>query len=147
MKKLLAASSIILGLILNLNSLAFADSIAVVDVAKVVASSNQVKALKAEQQKKNQELKKWLDTAKADIDKQSTEANKQKLIKKYEADLNKKKEAIQKEYAKKLSETEKSINSTIAECAKNMGYTMVITKSVVLYGGNDITNDIIKTVK
>ena len=57
--------------------------VAVVDVSAVVANSKQVKALKDEQVKKAQDLAKWLDTVKADVQKQSTEANKKKMLDKY----------------------------------------------------------------
>ena len=54
---------------------------------------------------------------------------------------------MDKEYASKLKSIEDSISKVIAEQAKAKGYDMVITKGIVLYGGNDITNDIIKAVK
>ena len=56
--------------------------VAVVNVPAVVESSSQVMALKAEQQAKLTELQKWLQTVKADVDKQSTKAGKETLIKK-----------------------------------------------------------------
>ena len=121
--------------------------IAVVDVPAIVAKSAQVKALKEEQTKKAQELKKWLDTVNADVQKQSTEANKQKLLKKYNEDLAKKKEANTKEYNQKLSAIDASISASIAVQAKAKGYDIVIAKSSVLYGGDDITSEIAKIVK
>ena len=121
--------------------------VGVVDIAKVVGSSSQVQALKAEQQTKFQELNKWLETVRADIAKQQSKANQEKLIKKYDAEFVKKQEVIRKEYATKLQTIDKSITATIMKEGKAMGYNMVIAKEVVLYGGTDITSAIMKKVK
>ena len=56
---------------------------AVVEVSVVVANSKKVAALQKEQEKKMQDLKKWLETVRADVSKQSTQAAKDKLIKKF----------------------------------------------------------------
>ena len=148
MKKRLLSGLVMLSLGLGLLAPVMAEeSIAVVDVRKVVSNSKQVQALKSEQDKKNQELRKWLDTVRADIAKQSTDANKQKLAKKYDGELTKRKETIQKDYAKKLAEIDASITATISDYAKSKGYTIVISKTDVIYGGIDITSEVSKLVK
>ena len=121
--------------------------IAVVDVQKVVASSKQVKTLKDEQYKKATELEKWLEVVKNDISKQSSEENKQKLIKKYDLELAKKREVISKDYNKKLNEIDLSVSQTIVNYAKSKSYDIVLAKNTVLFGGIDITNEILKVVK
>ena len=121
--------------------------IAVVDVQKVVASSKQVKTLKDEQYKKATELEKWLEVVKNDISKQSSEENKKKLIKKYDLELAKKREVISKDYNKKLNEIDLSVSQTIVNYAKSKGYDIVLAKNTVLFGGIDITNEILKVVK
>lgn len=123
------------------------DKIAVVDLQKVVSSSTQVKSLKEEQYKKATELEKWLQTVKKDIEKQSTPENKQKLIKKYDAELARKREMNTNEYNKKLGEIDENVSRTIATFAKSKNYDLVLAKSNVLFGGIDITNEIIKLVK
>jgi len=145
MKKTLLTSAIILGL--TSMTPAFAERIAVVDVPAVVAQSQQVKALKQEQTKKIQDLEKWLTTVRADVEKQKTEEGKDKLLKKYNAEFAKKKEAIAKDYQARLKAVDKSISETIAQQAKAKGYDIVISKGMVLYGGDDITADINKVVK
>lgn len=132
---------------INASCAADTNKIAVVDLQKVVSSSKQVKVLKDEQYKKVTDLEKWLEVAQADIKKQSSEENKQKLIKKYDAELAKKREANTQEYNKKLSEIDASVSQTITNYAKSKGYDMVIAKSNVLFGGIDITNEIMKIVK
>lgn len=149
--KIMAVTCFAVGVIIGANNFAMSDittqKIAVVDVPAIVSKSAQVKALKDEQIKKSQELQKWLETANADVKNQSTEANKQKLLKKYNEDLAKKKEANAKAYVQKLASIDASITSTIASQAKAKGYDIVLTKSTVLYGGDDITAEVAKVVK
>ncbi len=145
MKKQILTTAIILGL--TTMTPAFAERIAVVDVPAVVAQSQQVKALKQEQTKKIQDLEKWLTTVRADVEKQQTQEGKDKLLKKYNAEFAKKKEAIAKDYQARLKAVDKSISETIAQQAKAKGYDIVISKGMVLYGGDDITADINKVVK
>lgn len=122
-------------------------NVAVVDINKIVAKSGQVQALKKEQIKKTEELQKWLKKVQADIAKQATEADKQKLAQKYNADFAKKQETIEIDYAKNLSAIEKSISATIQKEAKAQNFDLVLAKGVVLYGGTDITESISKVVK
>lgn len=121
--------------------------VAIVDVGQVVASSKDVQALRKEQEAKLVELQKWLETVRADVQKQSTEENKQKLIKKYDAEFVKKQEAIKKDYAAKLTAIDKNISDVINKTAKAKGYDLILAKGVVLYGGDDITKEIEKAVK
>ena len=147
MKKLLAATLLLTTL--GISNLAMADTkIAVVDIQALVNKSSQVQALKKDNEAKAKDLQKWLNTVQADIQKQQTQEGKEKLTKKYEEDLKKKQEAIKKEYAQKLQAIDKSITETIVNEAKAKGYDLVITKhGDVLYGGLDITKDLMKSVK
>ena len=121
--------------------------VAVIDVPAVVAKSAQVQTLKKEQLTKMQDLEKWLKTAQTDVEKQKTQEGKDKLLKKYNAEFAKKKEAIVKDYTARLQAVDKSITETISATAKAKGYDMVISKGVVVYGGDDITADVQKSVK
>lgn len=121
--------------------------VAVVDVQKVVASSAQVKALKEEQKKKGQELAKFIETAKANIDKETDAKKKKALEEKYNKEFQTKREAIAKNYETKLLAIDKNISAIIDSNAKNNGYNLVLAKGVVLSGGTDITDAISKAVK
>ena len=145
MKKTILAAVLVLGLA-TINPV-FAEKIAVVDVQAVVAQSKQVQALKTERVKKLEELQKWLKTVNEDVAKQKTDDGKQKLTAKYNAEFAKKQEAIAKDYQARLQAIDKSISDTIAQQAKAKGYDIVISKGMVLYGGDDITADITKVVK
>ena len=145
MKKTL--SFVLTALILGTGAAMAEQNIAVVDVQAVVAKSAQVQALKKEQQTKIQDLEKWLKTAQADVQKQQTQEGKEKLLKKYNTEFEKKKADIAKNYQTRLQAVDKSITETITATAKAKGYDMVISKSMVIMGGDDITADIQKIVK
>ena len=146
-KKLLSLA--LVGIITGMAATALADvqKIAVVDVQAVVSKSAQVKALRKEREAKSQELVKFINNAGSDIKKQTDPKKKEELAKKYEKELNAKKEANAKAYKTKLQAIDKSISDTITSQAKAMGYDMVLTKGVVLYGGDDITEAVSKVVK
>ena len=121
--------------------------IAVVDVPKVVNSSSQVAALKKEQQAKAQEIVKFVEKARKDVAATTDEKKKKSLEEKYNKELISKREAIEKEYTTKLQAIDKSISAKITETAKANNYDIVLAKGVVLYGGTDITADLVKAVK
>lgn len=121
--------------------------IAVVDIQKVVSSSSQVKTLKAAQEAKNKELTNFIKKAQAEVNKQ-TDANKKKSVAaQYEKQLIAKREANAKEYANKLKAIDTNITAQIGKKATEMGYTMVLPKSAVIYGGDDITATILQVIK
>lgn len=135
---------------LSVNNFAMSDvpsKIAVVDVQKVVTSSSQVKALKKEQEAKAGEIVKFVENARKDVAAQSDVNKKKALEAKYNKELVAKKGAMDKTYATKLKAIDDSISQVIAAKAKASGYDIVLSKGVVLYGGSDITADIMKVVK
>ena len=118
------------------------DSIAVVDLQKIVGNSSQVKQLKQEHSKKMDELNKIIVNARGEI---SNETDADKIIKieeKYTNEFNTKKSMLEREYNNRLSAIEKSIKDEVAKKAKEDNYKYVFAKSVMLYGGNDITDKI-----
>ena len=141
--------SILLAVTLFLSSVAFAEvkKVAVVDVQKVVAKSAQVQALKRDQELKQKDLAYIVKKASEEIEKQTDPAKKQAVVQKYEKQLKAKRESNAKAYQAKLEAIDKSINNTITQHAKSLGYDLVLTKGVVLYGGDDITDAILKIVK
>lgn len=122
-------------------------SVAIVDVPQVVNASAKVQTLKKEQQAKAEEVMKFIEKARKDVASIS-DANKKKAAEeKYNKELNTKREQIEKDYAAKLKELDISISQQIETKAKAEGYDLVLSKGIVLYGGKDITAEIIKIVK
>jgi len=139
--------------ITNLNSTkVFAKSstnlnVAVVDVQKVVESSPQISALKTSRKNDMESLVKFAEVARADVTKETNESKKKTLEESYNKELNIKKVNFDKEYSQKLLDIDKNITSLIDKKAKSLGYDLVLTKTSVLDGGTDITNEILKIVK
>lgn len=145
---LLAVSLLAAGC-LSFNSAVMAKdfTIAVVDVPQVVTSSAQVQALKKEQQAKAEELVKFIENARKDVASITDSSKKKAAEEKYSKELQTKKEKIELEYASKLKAIDASISKQIETQAKAQGYDVVLSKGVVLYGGKDITSEIVKVVK
>ncbi len=118
------------------------DSIAVVDLQKIVSNSGQVKQLKIEHAKKMDELNKIIVNARGEISNETDEAKILKLEEKYTNEFNTKKAALEKEYNNRLENIERSIRDEVTKKAQKDKYDYVFAKSVVLYGGKDITNEI-----
>lgn len=121
--------------------------IGIVDIQAVVSKSAQVEALKKEQIKKADDFRNFVEKAKSDVMKQTSEGKQKELAKKYEKEITARQTAEAKDYTKKLAEIDKSISNTIALKAKEQGYDMVFAKGTILYGGEDITDMISKAVK
>ncbi|MBQ7126326.1 hypothetical protein IJO12_04500 [bacterium] len=123
------------------------DKIAVVDLTQVVEKSSQVQKLKLEHSKKLADLDKIIVNARGEI---SNEKDPQKVLlieDKYMKEFNNKKNVLEKEYNSKLSDIEKSIKAEVTKKALASGYKYVFAKSVVLYGGDDITQELLKIIK
>ena len=143
-KTLTILTAVVLGLCINS---ANASEVASIDVQKVVSASPKVQALKKEQQAKAKEILSFNDKARKYVANVSDVKKKGDLETKYNKQLVEKKDKMDKEYANKLKKIEDEISKVIAEQAKAKGYDMVVAKGVVLYGTNDITEDVIKAVK
>ena len=126
----------------SMNCVFAADSVAVVDLQKVVGNSSQVKQLKQEHTKKMDELNKIIVNARGAIANESDPAKVLALEEKYTKEFNQKKDALDKDYNRRLGEIEKNIKNEIAQKAQKDNYEYVFAKSVVLYGGKDITDEI-----
>ena len=123
------------------------DKIAVVDLQQLVSNSSQVKQLKQEHSKKLAELDKIIVNARGEITNEKDQAKILLLEDKYMKEFNTKKDALERDYNNRLSAIEKNIKTEISKKAQNDDYDYVFAKSVVLYGGKDITNELIKNIK
>lgn len=146
----IAAISMVIGFSVNnyaVSNVPVNYKVAVVDLQKVVSESKQVKTLKEEQKKKIEELTKYIQTAKANIAAEKDATKKKELEQKYTKELAAKKSTIEKDYAKKLKDIDKNISDTIKNQAKTGNYNLVLTKGVVLSGGEDITAAVSAAIK
>ena len=140
MKKSLLALAI--GVFMTMNCVQAEDNIAVVDLQKIVSGSNQVKQLKQEHVKKMEELNKIIVNARGEISNETDSAKILQLEEKYTKEFNTKKTALENDYNSRLNNIEKNIKEEIAKKAQAENYDYVFAKSVLLYGGKDITSEI-----
>lgn len=133
---------VLLGFFLTSNFVMAENSIAVVDLQKIVSNSNQVKQLKQEHAKKMEELNKIIVNARGEIANETDENKIIKIEEKYTNEFNTKKSLLEKDYNNRLSSIEKNIKDEIAKKAQKDKYDYVFAKSVLLYGGKDITDEI-----
>ena len=66
---------------------------------------------------------------------------------KYMKEFSTKRDTLERDYNTRLEAIEKNIKSEIAKKAQKDSYDYVFAKSVVLYGGKDITPELINTIK
>ena len=127
---------------MTMNYVQAEDNIAVVDLQKIVSGSNQVKQLKQEHAKKMEELNKIIVNARGEISNETDSAKILQLEEKYTKEFNTKKTALENDYNSRLNNIEKNIKEEIAKKAQAENYDYVFAKSVLLYGGKDITSEI-----
>ena len=123
------------------------EDIAIVDLGRLVEGSAQVRQLKQEHSKKVADLDRILVNARGEISNEKDPAKVLMLEDKYMKEFNTKREALEREYGNKISIIEKNIKDEVAKKAKKDGYEYVFAKSVVLYGGKDITTELINSIK
>ena len=123
------------------------DKIGVVDIQKLVNNSAAVRLLKQEHNSQLQSLSAIVSEAQDAI---SKETNPQKIVElqdKYNSEFNRRKEMIDNQYKSKLSAIENSLRNDIINSAKKNNYDFVIAKSMVFYGGEDITDIVSKDLR
>ena len=123
------------------------NKIAVVDIQKLASASATVQNARKIREHQTKEMLNLYDSVSSEIQKQQTEELRQSLIKKYEAQLNQKKTSIQNSYTKELEKADNQISSVISQQANKSGYSIVLRKDGILFGGEDITSSILPYVK
>ncbi len=134
----------------SINSKAISDTgfrVAVVDVQSLISKSSEVNTLKLDQQRKLDEMKATVDKARADISKETDPVKIAQLEEKYRNDINNQKLALDNEYNAKLKQIDGNIKTIVVEKAKDLKYNLVLPKNIVLFGGDDITAEVAKSVK
>ncbi len=134
----------------SVNNIAVSDTnmrIAVVDTAKIISASPEVKSLKAEQQTKMKEMQSTLEKAQAEISKEKDPQKAAKLEEKYREEINKQKIALDESYNKKITDLNTKIHTAVSNKAKTQSYALVLPKDVVFWGGEDITAEVQKEMQ
>ena len=124
----------------------FAEHIGVVDLQSVVNNSSQVKQIKQEYDTKLEELNKIVANARIAVAKETDPQKIVQIEEKYTKEFNTKKRALEREYNSKISTIETKIKEQIKKKAQEKKFDYVFAKSVVLYGGDDITSEVSASV-
>ena len=136
----------------SINSIAISNTtpeykIAVVDIATILKNSKEINALKLEQEKQKQNMQATIDKAKAEISKEQDPVKIAQLEEKYRNEINKQKLALDTSYNYKLTAIDNKIKTAVVEKARSMNYNMVLPKNTVLFGGDDITEQVATIIK
>ena len=136
----------------SINSIAISNTtpeykIAVVDIATILKNSKEINALKLEQEKQMQNKQATIDKAKAEISKEQDPVKIAQLEEKYRNEINKQKLALDTSYNNKLTAIDNKIKTAVVEKARSMNYNMVLPKNTVLFGGDDITEQVATIIK
>ncbi len=121
--------------------------VAVIDVPEVLSQSSEIQALKRSQDKEMEELNTLISKAQNEL---LNEHDRNKLLQKeseYRKQIEAKKQTMDKEYNSKLAKINDNIKVLISKEAKKSNYNLVLPTGIVLSGGDDITDNIVKQIK
>lgn len=147
---IIVAIAIILGVSINniaLSNTTTTTKVGIVDLSQLITNSASVKALKSTHEQQLNEIEKTLEQARIEIANETNPDKIAQLEEKYRKEVNDKKLQMDKNYNDKLMELDKSIKAQVAQKAKELNYTIILPKNIVLYGGEDITAQLAKTIK
>ena len=121
--------------------------VAVVDVNKIMEQSKDVKNLKASQDKQMKELETLITKAQNEIVNTQDQTKAMELQANYSKQIETKRNAIDEEYSKKIVQITSNIKNLISVQAKKTDYNLVLPTGMVISGGEDITDNVIKEMQ
>ena len=121
--------------------------VAVVDVSTILTSSPEIQSLKQSQDKKMEELNTLISKAQNEIVNESDKDKALQMETNYRKEIEQKKLDMDEEYNSKITVINNKIKSMISTEAKKSNYNLVLPTGMVISGGDDITNDIVKRMK
>lgn len=135
----------------SLNNIAISDTtdfrVAVVDIKELVSKSQEIKKLKTDQENKINQMQQTVEKARTEIAKETDPTKIAALEEKYRKEVNAQKLTLDSEYNSKLTKIDNNIKTIVIEKARSMNYNLVLPKNFVLYGGDDITAEVAKSIK
>ena len=121
--------------------------VAVVDITKVMEQSKDIKNLKASQDKQLKELETLISKAQNEIANAQDQNKALELQTNYSKEIETKKNAIDEDYSKKIVQITSNIKNLISNQAKKTDYNLVLPTGMVISGGEDITDNVIKEMQ
>ena len=142
MKKLLTLLAI-----LTITTPVFAsDRYASVDIDKVLKGYKKTEIINNTFQKREADIRVFIVDAQKKVVGATTEADRKKLEDKYANELKAKMEKLQKDKIAALQGIEKDVKAAIDAEGKKGIYALILTSNNALYGAEDISDSIIKTL-
>jgi Skp family chaperone for outer membrane proteins len=121
--------------------------VAVVDITKVMEQSKDIKNLKASQDKQLKELETLISKALNEIANAQDQNKALELQTNYSKEIETKRNAIDEDYSKKIVQITSNIKNLISNQAKKTDYNLVLPTGMVISGGEDITDNVIKEMQ
>ncbi len=121
--------------------------VAVIDVPTVLSNSSEIQELKRLQDKDMEELNILISKAQNEL---LNEPDKSKLLQKeaaYRKQIETKKKEIDEKYNSKLAKINDNIKNVINKEAQKSNYNLVLPTGIVISGGEDITDNVVKKMK
>lgn len=152
MKKVVMFSVLALAVTIGVQNISLAADVpakkyAVVDVKKVINNSKSVKELKETRKTQKETVLKFVKDGNAQVDAETDAVKKEALKKKLNNDLKYMTKTYDKKYQDGLAQVNSEISSEISKVGKEKKYDLILTTDAVLYGGENITKEIVKAVK
>lgn len=121
--------------------------VAVVDVPTILSKSSEMQSLKISQEKQMEELNTLISKAQNEI---VNEPDRNKAMQKeatYRKEIETKKKTMEDDYNSKMTKISNKIRSLISNEAQKTNYNLVLPTGMVISGGEDITEEIVKKLK
>ena len=146
--KMFFVSMAVIGLLFSVNAQASAEAkIALVDMARVVSNYDKAKAVQADLKVNQAAIRKMLANAKKDIREIDDEEKKKEMQKKLAKNIMAKNKSFKEDFAEKWQEVQEKVLLTIKSVADRQKYDLVVDKTSVIAGGEDITQNVIDELK
>ena len=123
-----------------------AEKYASVNIDKVLKGYKKTEVINNNIQKQEASLRVFIVDAQKNVVSATNDADRKKLEEKYANELKVKMEKLQKDKIAALEGLEKDVKAAIDAEGKKGAYTLILTSNNALYGAEDITENIIKTL-
>lgn len=118
--------------------------IAVVNISKIIEKSEKIKEIRADNNKKLDELEAFIEESRKKIQQEKNKEKKEQLINQYQDIARQKEDIIKQNYNAKIKEADNEISEIVQKIAKSHKINAVLLQSSVLQGGIDITDEVLK---
>lgn len=125
-------------------------NIGVIDSQRILHELPEAQKMVQDLSKAEAELNKKILASRAELQKaqeaKKSEAELKMMAEKFKLEIDPQAKKLEEDSAKRSDILEAKINASIRDLAKKNNYNIVLAKEVVLYGGSDLTNEVLKAL-